>query len=151
MKKDLASLITYHVLFTNCVLLRHCFICFCLINFFLLFDLCFFFLCKSKTIKETEKSHLRDKFFFFSSFLPHFCFLHSRLSSKQYYKSNSTAVNRLQDWFSSTLSHRGCHIINTDLYHSLATHIHRCQYAAFVCSPAGKNTLNNIGCFYEHF
>lgn len=60
----------YHVLFTNCVLLRHCFICFCLINFFLLFDLCFFFLCKSKTIKETEKSHLPDKFFFFFFFTP---------------------------------------------------------------------------------
>lgn len=49
---------------------------------------------------------------------------------KQYYKSNSAAVNRQQDWSSSAVSHRGCHIINTDLYCSLRANIHKCQYAS---------------------
>lgn len=83
------------------------------------------FFWKATTIKETEKSHLGCKPPPPSPFVS----LIVVCLPKQYYKSNSRPVNRLQDWLSSTLSHRGCHIINTDLYCSLEANIHKCQYA----------------------
>lgn len=84
---------------------------------------------KLQTIKETEKSHLGCNF---TSFFPFFFPLIVVCLPKQYYKSNSTPVNSLQDWLSSTVSHRSCRIINTDLYHSLVANIHKCQYTGFL-------------------
>lgn len=79
--------------------------------------------------KQNNKRNLKKTHSYTSKFFSLFCFLTVVCLPKQYYKSNSTPVNRLQDWFSSTLSHRGCHIINTDLYYSLVANIHKCQYA----------------------
>lgn len=65
--------------------------------------------------------------------------------TKQHYKSNSTAVNRLQNWLSPASSPRNGRIINTDLYCSQVANTHLPIWRLFVDS---ETTPGNPGCFY---
>lgn len=65
--------------------------------------------------------------------------------TKQHYKSNSAAVNRLQNWLSPASSPRSGRIINTDLYCSLLANTHMPIWRLPVGREATPGTLQ---CFY---
>lgn len=90
------------------------------------------------TIKRSQEKKLWLEVFFSSFPLKVVCL------TKQHHKSNSTAVNRLQNWLLPVWSPRNGHIINTDLYCSQVANIHMP-----ICwvSVDGETTRSNLGWF----